>query len=96
MSADPNLGRKIGGFHIKSVIGSGGMGTVYLATQDEPRRDVALKLMKHGIASRSALRRFKFEAQLLARLRHPGMGGTCRVAPGGSPPGAPTDPYVRD
>ena len=73
MSADPNVGRRIGGFHIKSVIGSGGMGTVYLATQDEPRRDVALKLMKHGIASRSALRRFKFEAQLLARLRHPGI-----------------------
>ena len=73
LSADPNVGRRIGGFHIKSVIGSGGMGTVYLATQDEPRRDVALKLMKHGIASRSALRRFKFEAQLLARLRHPGI-----------------------
>ena len=72
-SKDPNLGRRIGRFHIKSVIASGGMGTVYLAMQDEPRRHVALKLMKHGIASRSALRRFKFEAQLLARLRHPGI-----------------------
>ena len=72
-SQDPNLGRRIGRFHIKSVIASGGMGTVYLAMQDEPRRHVALKLMKHCIASRSALRRFKFEAQLLARLRHPGI-----------------------
>ena len=72
-SQDPNLGRRIGRFHIKSVIASGGMGTVYLAMQEEPRRHVALKLMKHGIASRSALRRFKFEAQLLGRLRHPGI-----------------------
>ncbi|MCH7799304.1 MAG: protein kinase [Planctomycetes bacterium] len=65
--------KRVGHFRLKHVLGSGGMGTVYLAVQDEPRRDVALKLMKHGIASRSALRRFKFEAQLLARLRHPGI-----------------------
>ncbi len=66
------------------------MGTVYLAMQDEPRRHVALKLMKHGVASRSALRRFKFEAQLLARLRHPGIAqiyesGTHDTGTGGVP-----------
>ena len=33
-SQDPNLGRRIGRFHIKSAIASGGMGTVYLAVQD--------------------------------------------------------------
>jgi serine/threonine protein kinase len=49
------------------------MGTVYEAMQEEPRRSVALKIMKRGIASRSALRRFKLESQILARLQHPNI-----------------------
>ena len=65
--------KRIGQYHIKRAIASGGMGTVYEATQERPRRTVALKLMKHGIASRSALRRFEYESQILARLRHPGI-----------------------
>ena len=64
---------RIGRYHIKREIASGGMGTVYEATQENPRRVVALKVMKHGVASRSALRRFEYEAQLLGRLRHPGI-----------------------
>ena len=67
------IGQKIGDCTIKRVIGSGGMGTVYEAIQHQPRRRVALKMMKRGIASPSALRRFKFEIQLLGRLRHPGV-----------------------
>ncbi len=70
---DPLIGQRVGGYRIKSVIGFGGMGTVYLAQQEHPRRTVALKVMKQGIASRSALRRFEFESQILARLRHPGI-----------------------
>lgn len=50
---------RIGAFSIKSVIGSGGMGVVYLAVQENPHRKVALKVMKGGISSRSALRRFE-------------------------------------
>ena len=46
------------------------MGTVYEAVQEKPRRRVALKMMKRGITSRSALRRFEFESQTLARLKH--------------------------
>ena len=34
---------------------------------------MALKVMRRGIASRSALRRFGYQAQLLGRLRHPGV-----------------------
>ena len=63
--------KKIGPFHVRGVIATGGMGTVFEAMQEHPRRTVALKVMRHGIASRSALRRFEYESQILARLRHP-------------------------
>jgi serine/threonine protein kinase len=65
--------KTIGHYAIKDYIGSGGMADVYLAVQEHPRRKVALKLMKRGITSRSALRRFEFESQILARLRHPNI-----------------------
>ena len=68
-----SLPRQIGAYHIKDVIASGGMGIVYLAIQESPRRRVALKVMRKGIASKSALRRFEFEAQILGRLRHPNV-----------------------
>ena len=67
------IGTRIGRYHIRSVIGSGGMGTVYQAVQESPHRVVALKLMRTGIATRSAQRRFEYEAQTLGRLRHPGI-----------------------
>jgi len=69
----PSLPEKIGHYAIKSRIGSGGMADVYLAMQEHPRRKVALKLMRAGIASRSALRRFEFESQILGRLHHPNI-----------------------
>ena len=47
------------------------MGTVYEAVQENPRRTVAIKVMKQGVASRSALRRFEYESQILGRLQHP-------------------------
>ena len=46
-------GRRIGRYLIERVIASGGMGVVYLAQQEEPRRPVALKVMRGGIKSRS-------------------------------------------
>ncbi len=63
----------IGEYRIAGLIGSGGMGSVYEAMQEHPRRRVAIKMMKRGITSRSAQRRFEFESQLLARLQHPGI-----------------------
>lgn len=70
---DPLIGSSIGRYRIKSVIASGGMGTVYEAVQEQPHRVVALKVMKRNVASRSALRRFQFESQILGRLRHPNI-----------------------
>ncbi len=65
--------QQIGHYRVKRVIAAGGMGVVYEAIQEHPRRTVALKVLKQGIASRSALRRFEYESQILARLRHPGI-----------------------
>ncbi len=70
---DPTLPKTVGRYRIVRLIGAGGMGAVFEAEQDNPRRSVALKLMKGGIASKSALRRFEYESQLLGRLRHPGI-----------------------
>ena len=67
------LPERIGRYRVLELIGTGGMGQVYVAMQEEPRRKVALKVMRSGIASRSALRRFQFEAQTLGRLRHPNI-----------------------
>jgi len=65
--------KRIGHYAIQSVIASGGMGTVYKAVQESPRRTVAVKVMKAGVNTAAELRRFEFEAQLLGRLRHPGI-----------------------
>ncbi len=65
--------QQIGRYLIRRVIATGGMGTVYEAQQEHPRRTVALKVMRLSIASRSAQRRFQYESELLARLQHPGI-----------------------
>jgi len=67
------VGRKIGAFTVSGVLGSGGMATVYRARQDFPRREVALKVIRAGLATRASLRRLELEAELLGRLIHPGI-----------------------
>ena len=62
--------REIGHYKVRRVIGSGGMGTVYEAIQESPRRKVAIKVMRSGVTSRSAMRRFEYESQILGRLSH--------------------------
>ncbi|MFM9995780.1 MAG: tetratricopeptide repeat protein [Phycisphaerales bacterium] len=64
---------RIGPYAIRAVLGTGGMGVVYLAEQERPRRQVALKVLRVGAASPAALRRFEHEGQMLARLNHPGI-----------------------
>ncbi len=61
------------GHRVVRTLGVGGMARVYEAEQDNPRRMVALKVMQHSLAETSALRRFDFETQILARLKHPGI-----------------------
>lgn len=64
---------RIASYRILHELGSGGMGVVYLAEQDKPRREVALKVIRAGISSAESLRRFEHEAVALARLHHPNI-----------------------
>lgn len=82
----PGLSR----YRILKRLGRGGMGIVYEAEQDSPRRKVALKVLHQGAAPESALRRFQVEAEVLARLEHPGVAriyeaGTFSSASGRQP-----------
>jgi len=63
----------IGPYRILGVLGSGGMGVVYEAEQSQPRRRVALKVLKSGLLDATDLRRFEHEAQVLGWLHHPGI-----------------------
>ena len=63
----------IGRYRIIRLLGEGGMGAVYEAEQDQPRRRVALKLIRGALASAELLRRFEQESQALGRLHHPGI-----------------------
>ena len=66
-------GQMIGDYEILSLIGSGGMGDVYLAQDRELHRKAALKLVRRGMDCDDILRRFKREERLLASLNHPNI-----------------------
>lgn len=64
---------EIGGYRVLRRIGQGGMGVVYEAEQAEPLRRVALKVIRPGFVTEATLRRFRYEAQVLGWLDHPGI-----------------------
>jgi tRNA A-37 threonylcarbamoyl transferase component Bud32 len=66
-------GTRLGNFHVLHALGSGGMGVVYAAQQDRPRRTVAIKVLRRGFRHPEILRRFEHEAEMLGRLQHPGI-----------------------
>ncbi|MEE8459908.1 MAG: protein kinase, partial [Phycisphaerales bacterium] len=91
MLSTPSLvGQRIGPYRVIESLGEGGMGVVYRAEQDHPRRFVALKVMRPGIVNERMLRRFKREVEVLGRLQHPGIAriydaGVAEL-PGGTQP----------
>ncbi len=70
---DSWVGKTIGQYRIIEVIAAGGMGVVYRAEQEQPKRQVALKLIRAGTLSPSLIRRFELEAEVLGRLHHQGI-----------------------
>jgi hypothetical protein len=66
------IGTTLAGYRIDGVLGQGGMGTVYEATQLSLERVVALKLLAAHLSNDMAFRaRFRREGQVQARLEHP-------------------------
>jgi len=104
----PTEPKQVGGYRILGTIGAGGMGIVYRAEQSNPRRTVAVKVIRGGIPSAGLLRRFRDEAQALGRLHHPGIAqiyeaGATDAEQGGRPfiamelvEGQPITRYARD
>lgn len=73
-NAELGAGSVVGGFTIESQLGEGGMATVYRARQDEPRRLVALKVIRADHAANDTYRRrFLEEKETLAALEHPSI-----------------------
>lgn len=64
---------KIGNYRIIGLIGEGGMGAVYEAEQERPRRNVALKVLRSPLSAPELQRRFVHEAEVLGRLQHPNI-----------------------
>src|SRR5215469_4951923 len=68
----PFAGAAIGPYTLRSVIGHGGMGTVWLAERSDGRfeRQVAVKFLRAAVSGHRGQKRFKREGTLLGRLAH--------------------------
>src|SRR5579862_5213680 len=68
------IGQRLSHYRIVEQIGSGGMGVVYRAHDEQLDRDVAIKVLRPGsLINESARKRFRKEALSLARLNHPNI-----------------------
>jgi eukaryotic-like serine/threonine-protein kinase len=70
---EPLVGRRIGPYLVLSLLGRGGMGSVWLAQRDDGlfAREVALKLVHPALVDRSVIERFAREREILGGLTHP-------------------------
>ena len=69
-----SVGSRLGHYDVTALIGEGGMGRVYQATDTKLNRQVALKILPEAFATDpDRLARFQREAQVLASLNHPGI-----------------------
>jgi tetratricopeptide (TPR) repeat protein/predicted Ser/Thr protein kinase len=75
-------GSRLASYRLLKELGTGGMGTVYLAERDdrEFEQRVAIKVVRHGLRSEEILRLFRRERQILANLSHPSIA---RLVDGG-------------
>ncbi len=87
MQADTTQPREFGPYRIKSVLGEGGMGVVYLAERRDLGNLVAIKILRDAWLSPSRLKRFEAERRTLAQLNHPSIAPLYDAAtlPDGTP-----------
>ena len=78
--------RNVGPYRLLERVGAGGMGEVWLAEQETPRRKVAVKLIRPGLVTRELVARFEAERQALALMSHPNVA---RVYDAGEADGVP-------
>ena len=76
---------RVGRYRVIRPVGEGGMGVVYEAEQDAPRRTVALKIIRPGLATPAIVRRFTQEAHALGLLQHPGIAQIYEASSADSP-----------
>ena len=68
------IGQQLGSYEITALLGKGGMGEVYRATDTTLNRDVAIKVLPEVFASDPGrIARFQREAEVLASLNHPNI-----------------------
>ena len=68
------VGTRLGPYEVIALIGEGGMGQVYRATDTNLKRPVAIKMLPEAVATDGdRLARFQREAEVLARLNHPNI-----------------------
>src|SRR5215831_18489818 len=68
------IGQQLGSYEITGLLGKGGMGEVYRATDTKLKRDVAIKILPDEFARNAdRVSRFQREAELLASLNHPNI-----------------------
>lgn len=67
------VGERVERFHIRAELGTGGMGTVYVAWDERLEREVAIKVLRHEVADSEARARLLREARILSKLRHPSL-----------------------
>jgi serine/threonine-protein kinase len=85
-------GTRVGPYVIDGILGTGGMGEVYRASDSNLGRSVALKVLPSAFATNAEwLARFQREARLLASLNHPNIAAIYGLEQGS----AQTDPDVR-
>jgi serine/threonine protein kinase/WD40 repeat protein len=82
---------RIGEYRVIRKVGQGGMGAVFEAEQDQPRRRVAVKMLRQGPGASTLLKRFRREIELLGRLQHPGIAQIHSAGSISTPSG--TSPY---
>ncbi len=76
---DPYIGKELGGVTIERVVGSGGMGRVYLGTDLASGTRVALKVLLRTLRDEDVRKRFDREGRMMEKLRHPGIATVFRT-----------------